>query len=152
MRPKQRGSGYQQRSAAIKEAQPVAGKQGRKQEAAIAALLTEPTHAAAASKAGVSEPTLQRWLRDPGFSRAYRAARSAVFEVAIGKLQRIAASAADRLEANLTCGKPAAEIAAARAILEHARDGIELYDVVERLAALEERAEKADEAEKAGKQ
>jgi hypothetical protein len=34
----------------------------RKQEALIAALLTEPTHAAAAAKAGVSEATLHRWL------------------------------------------------------------------------------------------
>ncbi len=32
----------------------------RKQEALIAALLTEPTHAAAAARAGVSEATLHR--------------------------------------------------------------------------------------------
>jgi len=37
-------------------------KLGRKQETVIAALLTEPTHAAAAAKAGVSEATLHRWL------------------------------------------------------------------------------------------
>ncbi len=35
-------------------------KLNRKQEAAIAALLTEPTQAAAAAKAGVGAATLQR--------------------------------------------------------------------------------------------
>src|SRR5262245_35709689 len=45
-----------------------------KQEALIAALLTEPTYAQAAAKAGVSETTLYRWMRDPAFRKAYRQA------------------------------------------------------------------------------
>src|SRR5262249_61743375 len=38
-----------------------------KQEALIAALLTEPTYAAAAAQAGVSEATMYRWLQVPVF-------------------------------------------------------------------------------------
>lgn len=45
-------------------------KLSRKQEALVAALLIEPTHAAAALKAGISEATLHRWLRLPGFRTA----------------------------------------------------------------------------------
>ena len=44
-------------------------KEPRKREQAIAALLAEPTHAAAAAKAGIAEATLQRWLKRPGFLR-----------------------------------------------------------------------------------
>jgi hypothetical protein len=42
-------------------------KLDRKQEAAIAALLVEPTYAAAAPKAGVGETTLYRGLNQPEF-------------------------------------------------------------------------------------
>jgi len=44
-------------------------------EAAIAALLTERTHALAATKAGISEATLARWLQASAFQKAYKAAR-----------------------------------------------------------------------------
>ena len=40
-------------------------KINRKRELAIAALLTERTHAVAAARAGISEATLQRWLKYP---------------------------------------------------------------------------------------
>ncbi len=40
-----------------------------KQEALIAALLTERTYSAAATKAGISEATLYRWLNRPAFAR-----------------------------------------------------------------------------------
>jgi DNA-directed RNA polymerase specialized sigma24 family protein len=46
-----------------------------KQEAAIAALLTEPTYARAAAVAGISEGTLYRWLHLPAFRAAFRQAR-----------------------------------------------------------------------------
>jgi hypothetical protein len=55
----------------------------RKGEALITALLTEPTHAAAVAKAGVSGATAQRWLNRPAFVAAYRAARRAVVEAAV---------------------------------------------------------------------
>src|SRR5690606_8839812 len=41
-----------------------------KQEAVIAALLTEPSYLAAADKAGVSPSTVYRWMRLPAFRSA----------------------------------------------------------------------------------
>jgi hypothetical protein len=83
-------------------------KLGRKQEAAIAALLTERTHADAAAKAGISEATLARWLRVPAFIVAYRAARLRVVEAAIARLQRATGAAVRALTRNLRCGFPSA--------------------------------------------
>jgi hypothetical protein len=42
-------------------------KLSRKQEHTIAALLTAPSVAEAAQSAGVGEPTLYRWLKEPAF-------------------------------------------------------------------------------------
>lgn len=108
-----------------------------KQEALIAALLTEPTHAAAASKAGISEATLHRWLHRPEFQAAHRQARRSLVEAAIARLQQSASKAVEALERNLTCGQPSHEIRAALGILEHAVEGIELLDVVQRVEELE---------------
>jgi hypothetical protein len=49
-------------------------KLSRKQDLAIAGLLTEPTIGEAAQKAGVSEVTLWRWLKQADFTSAYRLA------------------------------------------------------------------------------
>jgi hypothetical protein len=108
-----------------------------RQEAAIVALLAEPTRAAAAAKAGVAESTLYRWLAEPAFRRAYRESRRAVVEAAIGRLQQAASAAVDALTKNLTCDNPAAVNTAAKAIVEHAIRGVELADLAERVEQLE---------------
>jgi hypothetical protein len=112
-------------------------KRGRKQETVIAALLSEPTQAAAATKAGVSEATLQRWLRLPAFRAAYREARRQVVEVAVARLQQVASEAVQALERGLKCGNPGAELRAAQLVLEHAFKGTELLDQAQRLEELE---------------
>jgi hypothetical protein len=113
-------------------------KLGRKMEATIAALLTEPDHRAAAARAGVSVATLTRWLRgEPEFTAAYRAARRSVVEHAVAQLQALTSEAVARLQVNLTCGIPHAEIRAAVAILGHALRGVEVLDVLARVAELE---------------
>src|SRR5262245_25079799 len=112
-------------------------KLNRKQEALIAALLTEPTHAAAAAKAGVSEATLHRWLHLPAFQAAYRQARRGIVEAAIGRLQRATGKAVEALERNLTCENPGHEIRASLGILDHAVKAVELLDVIERVEELE---------------
>ena len=68
-----------------------------KQETAIAALLTEATYASAASKAGVSESTLYRWLRLRAFRAAYRHARRELVETAIGRIQAGSGQAVETL-------------------------------------------------------
>ena len=77
-------------------------KLSRKQEKLIADLLTEPTHAAAAARAGVSEATLHRWLHTPWFQAAYRRARRGVVETAIGRLQWATATVFSRGRSYLT--------------------------------------------------
>ena len=106
-------------------------------EAAIAGLLTERTHALAAAKAGISEATVARWLRDPQFKSAYKAARRAVVDSAVGRLQASAAKAVDALEKNLACGRPSDENRAAVAILEFSLKAVEAADLGERIDELE---------------
>jgi hypothetical protein len=111
-------------------------KLDRKQEALIAALLSEPSHEAAAKAAGVGIATLQRWLQVPEFQRAYRAARRAIVESAIGRLQGATGKAIETLVRNLDCPKPADQIRAASVLLEHAVKAVELGDLIERVEEL----------------
>lgn len=110
---------------------------GRRAQALIAALLTEPTHAAAAAKAGVGERTLHRWLRRPEFEAAYREARRRIVDEAVGVLQRGAKASVETLLRNLNCGMPAAEIRAAQVVLDQVMKGTELLDVLARVDVLE---------------
>jgi hypothetical protein len=93
-------------------------KLNRKQQKLIAAMLTEPTLAAAAEKAGISPATLYRWQRSPEFQAAYQAASRQVVDRSLARLQRSSDAAVDALERNLRCGRPAAEIRAALGILD----------------------------------
>src|SRR5262245_1822545 len=112
-------------------------KLDRKQEAVIAALLTEPTHAAAAERTWVGAATLHRWLRRPAFRAAYHAARRSVLKAALARLQQSAGKAVEALERNLVCGNPAHEVRAALGILDQAVKAQELLDLAERLEELE---------------
>ena len=116
-------------------------KRPRQTEAAILALLAEPTIEAAAGRAGVSKSTLLRWQQNPSFRDRYRAARRAIVEGSIGRLQQATGAAVEALQRNLTCGVPAGEIAAAKAIIDQALRGVELVDLAERVEALEQAAE-----------
>jgi hypothetical protein len=103
----------------------------RKQEVAIAALLTAPTIAEAAHAASISEPTLWRWLQREDFQTAYRQARREAVSQALAYLQRVAGEAVDTLRAVMQdAQKPAsARVSAARAVLELAIRGVELEDL-----------------------
>ena len=55
-------------------------------EAAIVALLSEPTIVAAAARVGMGESTLRRWLaEDAAFQAEFEMARHATFEAAISR-------------------------------------------------------------------
>ncbi|MDB5310339.1 MAG: hypothetical protein JWO38_4541 [Gemmataceae bacterium] len=99
------------------------GKMTEKAEVVIAALLTEPTHAAAAARAGIGEATVQRCLRKKSFLRLYRAARRRVVEAAIGQVQQLTSEAVQVFRRNLTCGVPAVELRAAALVLAQAIKG-----------------------------
>jgi hypothetical protein len=123
-------------------------KSTRSQEAAIVALLAEPTHTAAARAAGISLATLQRWLSMPAFLAAYRAARRQVVEQAVAQSQRAAGEAIETLRANLTAQRPADQIRAARAVIDYALRGLEVTDLVERVAELERVVAERPEADR----
>jgi hypothetical protein len=112
-------------------------KRTRKQEEAIAALLSEATIQAVATKAGISQSTLKRWLAEPGFREAYRQARSQVVESAINPLIRSGRSAVATLVKNLSCGQAGVEVRAAQVLLEHVF-ALRGKDLEERLQELEE--------------
>ena len=61
-------------------------KFGRKQEEAIAALLTQRNVEEAARATGVATKTLLRWMQIPEFNAAYREARRAAFGQATARL------------------------------------------------------------------
>ena len=126
-------------------------KRAQREEAAIVSLLSEPTIDAAARKVGIGETTLLRWMAEPDFKARLRAARRSVVEGAIGRLQQAATQAVDTLARNLTCGTPAVEVGAAKAILDQSVKAIELVDLAERVEALEQASELAADRERLGR-
>lgn len=114
-------------------------KRSRRYPEAILALMSAPTLDAAAAQAGISATTLGRWLKEPSFLAAYRAMRRTTVESAIARIQNATSEAVDALRLNLNAEKPADQIRAAVAILDHAARGVELMDLAERLDALESR-------------
>jgi hypothetical protein len=103
-------------------------KLSRRQNAAIAALLAEPTIGAAAGKAKVGERTLRRWMMLPAFSREYTAARDAALDSAVKLLQVDATEAVEvLLEIARDKTKPAAaRVSASATILTTAMKATEL--------------------------
>src|SRR5262249_41529081 len=90
-----------------------------KQEAGIAALLSQPTHVAAAAQVGVSESTLYRWLQVPAFRAAYRQARRELVEAAIGRVQAAAGQAVEALVSIAPKGRRGGERGRAAAATPH---------------------------------
>lgn len=112
------------------------------QEKALAALLNSVSIADAATKCGLSERTLYRYLEDEIFKKEYRAARRNLVENSIGQIQTATGEAVETLKKNLYCENPAVEVRAAQIILDTAYKGVELLDVLERLEILENEIEK----------
>jgi len=110
-----------------------------KQDKALAALLSEATIAAAAAKVKVGERTIHTWLGEPAFADAYRSARRQAVQHAIARLQQASTDAVNVLCAVMvdTDAPPSTRIAAAKTVLEHAIQGVELDDLAARLDVLE---------------
>jgi hypothetical protein len=116
----------------------------RHQEQAIAALLSAPTQLAAAEQVGISEATLQRWLREPAFQAAFRAARTQILERAVLKLQQATTQAVDALVRNLRAARSGDQIRAALGILDQAFKGAQVLDLQGRIEELERLLQEAD--------
>jgi hypothetical protein len=116
-----------------------------KQEEAITALLNCPSIKKAADQVGMSERQIYRWLDEPGFSKAYRTARRQAFSHAISLTQQYAPAAVATLTKISTdqTAPHAARVSASTALLKFSRESIELDDLAERLAAIEQQVNSA---------
>ncbi|MBM3982669.1 MAG: hypothetical protein FJ304_20840 [Planctomycetes bacterium] len=122
-----------------------------RRERAIGALLSCLTIAAAATAAGLGESTLRKWLRQPKFAAAYKAAREAMLNQVVGAMVSATSDALATLKRNLTCGQPGPEVRAAVALVELTLRGEEhllalgeLSELREQVAALMEQAKQQE--------
>jgi hypothetical protein len=118
-------------------------KVGRKQEEAIAALLTQRTVEEAAGAAGIGTATLLRWQKQPEFQKAYREARRAAFGQAVARLQQASSAAVSTLlKVMVDVAAPAStRVRAADSVLGHSVRAIEIEDIEARVSELERAAE-----------
>jgi hypothetical protein len=89
----------------------------------------------------MGERTLHRWLvEDNAFITAYRQARRVVFAQAIAQTQRLLPVAINTLGKVMTDPEAphTAKVAAATAVTRFSRESIELDDLAERVAAIEQ--------------
>jgi hypothetical protein len=115
------------------------GKIGRKQEEAIVALVSQRTIEDAARACNIPARTLYRWLKEPAFDAAYRAARRQAYGQSISRLQQGSTAAATTLLKVMVdvATPPSTRVRAAEAVLNHAAKAIEIEDLDARLRDLE---------------
>jgi transposase-like protein len=118
-------------------------KFGRKKEEAVAALLSHRNIEEAARAIGVVPNTLLRWMKEPEFDVAYRAAKRAAFGQAIARLQQGSSAAATTLLKLMLdpATPPSTRARCSESVLGLASKAIELEDIESRLAALERATE-----------
>jgi hypothetical protein len=110
--------------------------------ALLASLAGGATVRKAAARAGVSERTAYRRLREEAFRRRVAQARGDMVSRAVGKLADASARAVDTLRGLLSASSETARLGAARSILELGARLREAGELEERLRHLEERLER----------
>jgi hypothetical protein len=107
------------------------GDKSDKKERFLAALLAEPTVLLAAKRAGISQATATRWLKEPQFKQRYSEARQAALQETVSFLQQSMFAAVVVLRSLMLDDhvKPAQKIAAAKAILELGFRSVELETI-----------------------
>src|ERR1019366_2878319 len=118
-------------------------KFGRKQEEAVAALLSHRGIDDAAKAVGISPRTLLRWMQEPGFAKKYREARRAAYSQSIARLQQASsAAAATFLKLMIDPNAPAAvRLRAADLVFTHGAKSIEIEDIEAWVVELERATE-----------
>ena len=117
-------------------------KLGRKKEEAILALLSQRSVEEAARACDTPVRTLYRWLQEPAFDAAYRAARRKAYGQAIARLQQGSTAAATTLlKVMVDPNTPAStRIRSAESGLTHEAKALEIKDLDARLSELERTA------------
>jgi hypothetical protein len=105
----------------------------------LLALAAGATPAAAAQQAHVSESTVRRRLRDPGFRHKVEERRSQMVSAAVGRLACMAVLAADTLHGLLASGSERVRLGAARSALALMLKGIEIHELAKQVAELKSR-------------
>jgi transposase-like protein len=109
-----------------------------RRDAAVLALLEHRSVADAARQCGVSERTLFRWTsEDEAFRRELAAARRAVFDAGMSRVQALTGRAVEALEDCLASDKASVKLQAARTTLELAAYRHEAEAIVAKLTAVE---------------
>lgn len=116
---------------------------GRKvsREAAVNALIAQPTIKAAAASCGIAEKTLHGWLKEADFAKQVREAQQAVTRGTIARILSTVGLAVETL-VEVASDKelaPGPRVTAARTLLEHTLKVYELEEVQRRLDELEGR-------------
>src|SRR5262249_30280535 len=101
----------------------------RKQEQAVAALLSETTLERAADAAGVSRTTLKNWLKRDAFQQAYRRARGQLLEHALTRLQSLSGVAVAVLQKHLLGADAELSYKSAVSVIDRALKGADALDV-----------------------
>ena len=127
-------------------------KFGRKQEEAIAALLTQRNMDEAAKSIGIAPKTLLRWMKVPEFKTAYREARRATFSQTVARLQQGSPAAATTLlKIMVDQNAPyASRVRAAECVINHSIKAIEIEDIEARVSDLEQAAHLSKSGGKSG--
>src|SRR6266849_5924152 len=114
-------------------------KFGRKQEEAIAALLSHRSIDDAAQAIHIAPRTLLRWLQLTEFNAAYRKARRAAVSQSVARLQQATGAAVSTLlKVMVDPSTPAStRVRAADSVPDHSAKAIEIEDIEVRVAALE---------------
>jgi hypothetical protein len=114
-------------------------KFGRKKEEAIVALLANRSIEEAARSVGVTNKTLQRWMKEPEFDAAYRDARKTAFGQATARLHHLSSAAVSTLGKVMLdpATPPATKVRAADSVLNHTTKAIEIEEIASRLSELE---------------
>src|SRR5215208_7587183 len=118
------------------------GTKTQRQTKALNALINSVSLDEASAKSGVPRRTLNRWLsEDQEFVKQFRDVRRQVVEASVAKLQEASSKAVDTLVAAMEEGTIGHRIRAADIILSYSMRSIEVFDVEQRLAALEQAIE-----------
>jgi hypothetical protein len=117
----------------------------RKQEEAIAALLTQRNIDEAAKATGVSPNTLLSWMKNPQFDAAYREARRQAFRQSVARLQQASSAAVTTLLKIMVdpTAPHSTRVRAADSVLDHSAKAIEIEDIEARVAELERASEQS---------